>query len=153
MSALLWLQDLAFSTWLRESDWAIFAVLIAHTIGMAFLVGAGIAVDLRLLGFADSLPSSSLPRLSSIMRCGLIAAVLSGVLLVMAYPAKALTNPLFYVKLVVLTIAFVATERMTNLSLSRRPLRAMAISSVILWIVGVVGGKFLAYTHTVLLVY
>lgn len=153
MTALLWIQDLAFSTWLRESDWAIFAVLIAHTIGMAFLLGAGIAIDLRLLGAARGVAVTQLSRFVPIMRCGLIAAVASGVLLVMAYPAKALTNLLFYVKLVLLTVAVLATRLLIRRESIDSKAKLLAVACVVLWIAGLVGGKFLAYTHTVLLVY
>lgn len=153
---MLWLQDLAFSTWLRESDWAIFAVLIAHTIGMAFAVGAGIVIGLRMLGVARVLPMTELARLTPLMRYGLIVAIASGVLLVMAYPAKALTNPLFYVKLASLAVAFRATRSLTNrASMDARSAQSkgLAVACVVLWIAGLVGGKFLAYTHSVLLVY
>lgn len=153
MTALLWLQDLTFSTWLRESDWAIFAVLIVHTIGMAFLVGAGVAVNLRTLGVAHDVPPTSLVRFAPIMRYGLAAAFVSGVLLVMAYPAKALTNPLFYIKLAVLTAAIMATQNLTKRISVDSKSKALAIACLFLWIVGLVGGKFLAYTHTHLLVY
>jgi hypothetical protein len=150
---MLWLQDLAFSTWLRESDWAIFAVLIAHTIGMAFAVGAGIAIGLRVFGMARALPVTQLTRLAPLIRYGLIAAIASGVLLVMAYPAKALTNPLFYIKLVSLTAAFLATRFSIRRASTDSQSKAIALASVVLWMAGLVGGKFLAYTHTMLLVY
>src|SRR5262245_106292 len=104
MAFLIWLQDSVFSTWTRESDWALFAFLIVHTIGMGFLVGTGIVVDLRIIGFVQRIPLSLCARFVRVMAYGLTAAVASGILLVISYPAKALTNPVFYLKLTLLTI-------------------------------------------------
>jgi hypothetical protein len=151
MAFLIWLQDSAFSTWLRESDWAIFAVLILHTIGMAFLTGAGIVVALRMLGIAPQVPLPLLPRFTPVMMIGLIVAILSGVLLVMSYPAKALTNPLFYIKLLVLVAAVFATRAL--LAKGSSSSKRLAFLSIALWVIAIIAGKFLAYTNTLLLVY
>jgi len=49
-----WIETTALSVWVRESPslWAFPFVLILHTVGMGFLVGTNIALDLRVLGFA-----------------------------------------------------------------------------------------------------
>ena len=99
MEILAWIQNTTLSTWLRESDWALFALQIIHTIGMAFLVGAAVAISLRILGFASQVALAQFARFIPVMLYGLLAALGSGVLLVLSYPAKALTNPIFYVKL------------------------------------------------------
>ena len=162
MEFLIWIQDTVFSTWLRESDWALFALLIVHTIGMAFLSGTGMVVALRILGIAPQVPLSLLSRFVPVMMLGLIAAILSGVLLVVSYPAKALTNPLFYIKLAILTIALLVTRRIvkhitSNSQFDLGPLpdslRRRAMLSLALWAFGITAGKFLAYTNTMLLVY
>jgi hypothetical protein len=151
MAFLIWLQDSAFSIWLRESDWAIFAVLISHTVGMAFVAGVGIVIALRILGVAAQVPLSLLSRFAPVMKIGLSTAILSGVLLVMSYPAKALTNPLFYIKLLVLVVAVLTTRALLakGTSLAKK----LALLSIALWVVAIAAGKFLAYTNTMLLVY
>ena len=54
----------ALSTWLRESPslWAFPFVLILHTVGLAFLVGANVALDARVLGLAADVPPTTLRR-------------------------------------------------------------------------------------------
>ena len=49
-----WIETTALSIWLRESPslWAFPFVLILHTVGLAFLVGANVALDVRVLGLA-----------------------------------------------------------------------------------------------------
>jgi hypothetical protein len=148
LEQIRWVQDTVFATWLRESSWALFAGLILHTLAMGFLVGAGLAVNARNLGVARSIPIEALRRLWPVMATAIAAAIFSGVLLVLAYPAKALTNPLFYVKLAILTAAILITRR-----LLRTPSARLAALTIPLWFAGVTLGRFLAYTHKMLLVY
>lgn len=148
MPFLLWLQDLAFSTWIRESDWAIFAFLIVHTLAMGALAGTGMLLALRTLGIAAAIPQAALTPLFPIMRWAVAIAIVSGLLLVCGYPAKALTNPLFYVKLLLIVFAWALTRK--GLALQRREL---AVAALILWPCAIAAGKFLAYTNKMLLVY
>jgi hypothetical protein len=159
MQWLAWLQNTEFSTWTRESDWALFAFLIIHTIGMGTLVGLGIVMNLRILGAASQIPLTQLNRLVPIMWIGLAVAICSGVLLVVSYPAKAVTNPVFYLKLTLVTSAVVITRtyarRLFNTA-TDEPLpkwvRPTAMICLLLWAGGLTAGKFLAYTNRILLI-
>src|SRR6188768_4001182 len=96
----IWLEATSLSTWLRESPslWAFPFVLILHTVGMGFLAGANVAMDLRVVGFAPKIPLSLFERFFLVMKVGFVVNAVSGILLLLAYPTKALTNPLFYIK-------------------------------------------------------
>jgi hypothetical protein len=162
MHLLRALQDSAFSTWMRESDWAIFAFLIFHTLGMGVLVGTGVIVNLRILGAVPQLPLQRLARLIPLMWLGLAVAICSGVLLVIGYPAKALTNPWFYVKLTLLASAIAITrlfakrlftDSLADGSVAPQWARLAAIVCTVLWLCGLSAGKFLPYTNRVLLLY
>jgi hypothetical protein len=146
------IQDSGAGTWIRESSWALFAALIVHTISMGFVVGTGLAIDARLLGVARGVPLTALRRLLAIVGWALPLVVLSGAVLVVGYPAKALTNPLFYVKLAMLLVALTLTWRMLR---GEPPgwVKIGAALSIPLWVLGLTAGRFLAYTHKVLLVY
>src|SRR6185436_18730147 len=97
------------STWLRESPslLAFPFVLILHTVGLAFFVGANIAWDVRALGFLQGVTLRSMERYFLVMWVGFWTNAVSGVLLLLAYPTKALTNPLFYVKLTLIAVGLV----------------------------------------------
>ncbi|CAN5192316.1 hypothetical protein BH11PSE2_BH11PSE2_16590 [soil metagenome] len=162
MHAIAWLQDSAFSTWTRESSWALFAFLIVHTMGMGFLIGTAMVINLRVLGFASTAPLSKFARFAPVMVIGLIVAVTSGLLLVTAYPAKALTNPIFYIKLTLVITALIITRALVRRLLSdpahdlgRAPAwaRRLAIAGLVIWPLALAAGKFLPYTHRMLLVY
>jgi hypothetical protein len=159
--AFLWIESTAFSTWLRESPslWVFPFVLILHTVGLAFLVGANVAIDLRVLGVARGVPPVSLTRYHTVMWLGFWVNAASGVLLLIAYPTKALTNPLFYVKLLLIAVALklagVIRSRLSDNGGgdSYLPaLRGLAIASLACWVLSVTAGRFLAYTYTRLLV-
>jgi hypothetical protein len=80
----------------------------------------------------------------------------SGTLLFIAYPTKALTNPLFYVKLALVALAMGLVYRIgaTVLrapDLERKPVarhaKALALASLAAWVALILAGRLLAYTH------
>jgi hypothetical protein len=104
-----WLEASAFSVWMRESP-SVFAfpiILAAHTIGMGFIAGISVALDLRILGVGSRIPLVEFRRFWPLMWVGLWLNVVSGLALLAAYPTKALTNPLFYIKLGLIAAALV----------------------------------------------
>ena len=153
----MWLETSSFSTWLRE-DPSIMVfpfVLILHTVGLAFLVGANVAIDTRVLGLARGVPLLSLRRYYLTMWAGFWVNAFSGVLLLIAYPTKALTNPLFYIKLFLiggaLYLARIIRGRMMAGTVAAgvrapRHLRVLAAASLMVWAVSIFAGRFLAYT-------
>jgi len=120
---------------------------------MAVLVGTSTVIDLRLLGVAKDLPLSMLKRLYPIVWAGFWLQVVSGIMLLIAYPTKSVTSPAFYVKL-----AFIAAATVVMVRLKRRlpsdvgevPLfarrRALAIWSLVLWFGAISAGRLIAYT-------
>ena len=80
---------------------------------------------------------------------------LAGVALLLAYPAKALTNWLFFVKLALVLGAVLSLDRMRILAVpSGEPTsraRTLAVTSLALWAGIILAGRLLAYTYTILL--
>ena len=153
----VWLERTPLSVWLREepSLMAFPFVLILHTVGLAFLVGANVAFDTRVLGLARGVPLLSMRRYYRSMWAGFWVNAFSGALLLIAYPTKALTNPLFYVKLSLIALALVVGQRIRHYMLSGalaagagapRPAKILAAVSLGLWLVSITAGRFLAYT-------
>src|SRR5262245_50922773 len=153
------IETSALSVWLREAVtiWAFPFVLILHTVGLAFMVGVNVAIDVRALGGASGVPLISLRRYYKWMWAGFWVNAVSGVLLLIAYPTKALTNPLFYLKLALIGVgiklAYVIRGHMlkgeagAGVSVSPR-LRALAATSLLLWVLTITAGRLLAYTCT-----
>ena len=80
------------SIWMREDAYAYFVALIFHAFGMALLVGAGIVISLRFLGAARDSNLRRYRGFHVVMWLGAALAIVSGLLLLCAYPAKALTS-------------------------------------------------------------
>lgn len=142
----------ALSIWLRDAVWAFPGVLIGHTIGLALLVGANVAIDARILGGASGIPLRALDPYFRVAWAGFWVNAASGVLLLLAYPTKALTNPLFYVKLLVVAAALLLMRairsHMHDQHATDRQLRSLAVLSLACWMAGTAAGRFLAYTYT-----
>jgi len=158
-SFFMWLEATRFSTWIRE-DPSIFvfpAILAVHTIGMALVVGVGVALDLRILGVARGVPLIEMKRFFPAMWTGLWLNIASGVVLLIAYPTKALTNPVFYLKLLLIVVALRILKsvsrgvvRINEARSDSAPagLRMMAAASLMCWAAAITAGRLLAYTHT-----
>ena len=154
MEMLAVIQESALGVWLRESAWGLFACLIVHTASMGLIVGVAGATGLRALGLFKAIPLTAMGQALLVLPPAGVAAIVSGVLLVVAYPAKALTNPLFWIKLLL-----VAAAAGVTMALYRRlatgeavRVRVMAILCLGLWPAGLIAGKFIEYTYKTLLV-
>jgi hypothetical protein len=139
------------STWIRESD-AIYAfpgILIVHTLGMALAAGSAAAIGLRLLGVARQIPLASLRELVPVAWIGLWLNIISGVLLLVAYPTKALTNPIFYLKLLTLIAAVLVVRRLDRrvLAVEASPRKLVPAALLVLVALAIVTGRLLPYTY------
>ena len=153
-----WIESTPLSLWMRgESMLGFPAILSAHTLGMGFLAGTSVGIDLRLLGFADRVPLSALEKFYPVMWLALALNFASGTLLLIGYPYKAFTNPVFYVKLALIAIAVYLVLRIRK-EVLRHPAadaaaalpraRRLAIISLGCWAGAIFAGRLLAYTYT-----
>jgi hypothetical protein len=146
------IEQTRIALWMREDDYAYFVALIVHAIGMALLVGGGIVIGLTALLGADRPSMQALLRFQPVLWLGAALAVVSGVLLLAAYPAKALTNPVFAIKFVCLMGAATLQGRLLRQERAVIPPRLLAALTLLLWLGGVAAGKMLLHTYHVLMV-
>jgi hypothetical protein len=158
-----WIEHSLLSVWIREDSlWAFPIVLILHTVGLAFLVGANVAVDVRILGLGSRIPVTAMLPFFRVMWLGFWLNAVSGVLLLITYPTKALTNPLFYAKLGLVAAALAHAEWVRR-RLARGPaldatgaslrVRMAAAAALVCWGAAIAAGRLLAYTYTYLMAY
>ena len=149
-----WLESTALSRWIVESPslLAFPGILAAHTIGLGLLAGLNGALDLRLLGAARQIPPAAFIRVLPVMWFGLWLNVLTGLALLLAYPTKALTNPVFYLKLALIGVALAILRRLLTVVRSAQAIeprtRALAAVSLGAWAAAIAAGRLLAYTCT-----
>jgi hypothetical protein len=149
------IEESGLGLWVRDNPF--WAILSVHAIGMALLVGASIVIALRVLGAAPDLPLAPLRRLYPLIWAGFWIQVVSGVLLLIGYPTKSLTNPDFYLKLVLIAVGMVVMHLLRKRVFSDPALseadmmirgRTLAICSLLLWLSVVTSARLLAYTYT-----
>jgi hypothetical protein len=152
-------ESTSLSTWLRESDsfFGFYFVLLFHTFGLALLVGGNAVIDLRILGVAPDIALKPLKRLYGIMWTGFAINAATGSLLLYAYPTKALTNFVFYIKLSLIALGLTTMQRIKRRVFDEAGLddaammatgKTMAIFSLVCWIGTITAGRLLAYTYT-----
>jgi hypothetical protein len=154
---LIWLESTPLNQWIIGSP-SLFAfpgILALHAIGMGIAAGLSAAIDLRILGVAPGVPLSEMRRLMPVLWAGFWLNAASGVLLLIGYPTKALTNPVFYLKLTLIAVAMVLVKRMGRQLIAPAAdgpgaarLRRLAMISLGCWAGAVTAGRLLAYTYT-----
>lgn len=155
------LEHTQLSLWVRgESMLAFPLILTVHTIGMGFLAGTNSAIDLRIFGIAKRVPLPALSKFYPIIWLALAANFLSGVLLLIGYPYKAFSNPVFFVKLSLIGIAVYLAVKIRKDVLRRAPddsvrgspfwrhAHRLAGLSLACWAGAILAGRLLAYTYT-----
>lgn len=126
-----------------------------HILGLAFLVGAIAALDLRILGLFGKVPLEPLARaLPPVAAAGLAVAVAAGLLLFIVRPLDYVSNPAFLVKigLVAAGVANALTQRqaagwgavLDGLAPDAR-LKVGAVLSLSIWCAAVVAGRWIGY--------
>jgi hypothetical protein len=156
MQFLMWLEETGLAVWVRESAslLAYPTILLLHTIGLAIVVGISAGINLRLLGFAPGVPLSPLARLYPYMWTGFWINAVSGGALVVADASRALTNPVFFIKMVLIALAVNNLRLLKPHLLAGAPagaprtpnrVRMLAFTSLVLWVAAITAGRLIAY--------
>lgn len=113
--------------------------------GVILLVGSIGFLDLRLLGYARAVALDDLERaLMPLALAGLAIVLASGTILFAADAAALAESAVFRLKLLLLVAA--GANALAFRWLSALPLaRALALSSLVLWLAIVIAGRMIAY--------
>ena len=148
-------ENSALSTWLRESNsiWAYPTVLTLHTIGLAFLVGANAALDLRVLGVGKAMALADLRPLVRWMWIGFWVNALSGLVLLGADATTKAAAPMFLMKLGLVAAGVVVLKALDRQIYGSTAVpgvvtaaaRSLAMASLAIWFVAIAAGRLMAY--------
>lgn len=155
--AAAWVASTALSGLMRSNLWLYPIVEIVHILGFVVLVGGVALFDLRVLGFARTLPVKSLGRHLlpwSIASLGLV--VPAGLMMFSADPQGLLDNQVFLLKLTLIALAglnallfHVGVYRNVAAWDVATPAPALArfqaMLSLLLWVAIISCGRLLAY--------
>lgn len=141
---------------LRVSRQAYPVVNALHIMSIGSLFGAILALDLRLLGAARSIPAAPLARyLPRVAGSGLVLAVLTGLLLFSVQPFDYIENRAFLLKVMLVALGTLhalivhASAAWRRLASGAAPidgrLKASAALSLAIWTAAVFSGRFIAF--------
>ena len=156
MEVLRAIEDSGFGIWVRESGslWSYPTIIFLHSLGLSFVVGLNVALDLRVLGISSRLPLAPLEQLFPIMWVGFWVNALSGVAILIADATTMFVSLVFLVKMVCIVGAvtdMVMLKRLVFAPLQPEstglPVKAkvLAITSLVLWTGAITAGRLTAY--------
>ena len=152
-----WIEDTRLSYAMVTNQWAIPTVQSAHIIAIGFVFATSALVNLKLSGLVAQKQSLKLQHIGYYpwIAGGLIVLLLSGLMLIAGEPYRYLLNWLFWFKMGFIIVATLITLGVRG-ALEDRPFneltkkkrgafRAAAVGSMILWIVIIACGRWIAY--------
>jgi hypothetical protein len=149
------LEHSAFSTWLRESGtiWAYPTVLTLHTVGLALLVGASWALDLRVLGFGDQIELAAMANSFRVMWIGFWINAVTGLLLFASDATAKGPSRLFHWKLGLIAVGvgtiFLIKRAVYGRGVEEASIggaaKLLAVASIVIWLAAIAAGRFMAY--------
>lgn len=156
MEILAWLETTPVANAIRTSIWMYPAFETGHYIGLSFLVGGIMLIDLRVLGVAKSLPMKTMIDLLPWVWAGLIINLTTGALLFTYGATNFGTNPSFGLKMSLMVLAGlnafafqIATTRSGHdWVITERPptfVKVFATLSFALWLCVITTGRWMAY--------
>lgn len=150
-----WIETTDVAMWVALSLWAYPALLGAHIIGLAIVVGIFVVRDLRLLNFFSALHPAAFLPLGKFAWVGFIINAISGVLLFTSQAVTFAGNVAFLVKISLIitgmVLAGIIQSRLRN-ELSAgidthisKSTRTIALISLLTWIGAIIAGRLVAY--------
>jgi hypothetical protein len=159
MEFLGWLEQLSYSTWVRESAslWAFPALLFVHTLGMSLVAGGSSVIAMALLGFWPRESLQPLERLFPVIWFGFWINLFTGVSIFLKDASIYGRNPDLYVKLVFVAAGVwligVTRKKVFGAGLNTGSVPAhaktLAWASLGCWFCAIVAGRLIAYVGPV----
>lgn len=157
MGVLAWLDASGLARAMRGSLWLYPIVEIVHIVGIVLLVGSVAMFDLRVLGFARTLPLRALGQhLLPWSVAGLGLVVPAGLMMFSAHPHDFAGNQVFQLKLSLVAVAglnallfhqgIYRTVEAWDRGRAPALARTHAAASLAIWIAVISCGRLLAYT-------
>lgn len=156
MKFLVFLENLAFSQWVKEAQtvWAFPMILFVHTFGMAIVAGGSAMISLVVLGFWPAGPIKPFGRMFPWLWVAFGINAVSGTMMLVADATTKLTTLDFYLKMAFVFAGLYLLIRMRRQvfedpQLDRVPLsgnaKMLAWASLACWFGAITAGRLLAY--------
>jgi len=154
-----WLDQTTMSQIIQIKSWIIPTVQTVHILAIAVVATSALMVDLRVIGVIgrDQSPARIGRRFLPFVWWSLLVLLLTGAIMIIGEPARALKNGVFQLKIGLILVAIILTATL-QASLTKKatfgepPERArgapfaIAIASIVLWAGIICAGRWIAYT-------
>jgi hypothetical protein len=154
-----WLDQTPVSQIIQTKAWIVPAVQTVHILAIAVVATSALVVDLRVIGVfgRDQSPARVGQRFLPFVWWSLLVLLLTGAIMIIGEPARALKNGVFQLKIVLILVAIVLTATLQasltkNATIGAPAGRvsgapfAIAIASIVLWAGIICAGRWIAYT-------
>ena len=155
----LWVTDWPFAIWLQDHFLAIPGFQTVHILSIAALFGSVLMLNLRVLGVVgmDQSMTDTYRRYMRWIWWSLACLIGSGIILLISEPVRNMVNSVFWIKMIFLVIAVALSlwfqhgvkKRMADWDVSSQghaALRTGAVLIIIVWLLVMVGGRWIAYS-------
>jgi hypothetical protein len=102
---LHWIKETALGAAVRDSTWLFWAGQSLHFIGLSMLLGGMLIVDLRLLGFLQSVPMRAALAFLPLAVAGFLINLATGIEFFTMDPFMYWPNPAFRMKMLLILLA------------------------------------------------
>jgi hypothetical protein len=157
----MWVSEFESSIALRESQYVMPWVFVLHVVSLGLFAGTILMMDLRLLGvgYMQTPFSQVQRRLFPWQMGGMAAAAATGLALVFGNPLNYVTNIIFWVKMLAMTLAglnalafhFITEYTLIDWDTGNTPPFGAKLAgglSIILWANVIVSGRLIPYALT-----
>ncbi len=157
----LWLSTTPPSVFIQEHNvWAIPTIQSIHIVGIAFVMGSVLMLDLRILGWAgtDQTLRQTTDRFGPWLTGSLWLLLATGILMVIGEPTRELVSFSFWLKMALVAIgALVAVvfqrtlrryeAQWETILVHRQSVKTIAILTFVVWTCVIVLGRLIGYDH------
>ena len=157
----LWLSTTAPSVFIQEHNaWAIPAIQSVHIVGIAFVMGSVLMIDLRILGWAwvDQTPRQTVTRFGPWLTGSLWLLLATGILMVIGEPVRELITFSFWLKMALVAVGALVAVLFQRAArrhdpqwgdglVSQRSMKAFAVLTFLVWACIIVLGRLIAYDY------
>jgi hypothetical protein len=154
----LWLEQTPLSQVIQSTPWIVPSVQTVHILAIAMVIASAFMLNLRLLGVVglDQPVTRVSARFLPVIWWALPVLLVTGAIMIIGEPARALKNPIFQLKMALLIAAMATTAlyqfgfdyngpRHDSSQSSRTRLFLIAVPSIALWTAIVFCGRWIAY--------
>ena len=157
----LWLQKTPPSMFADSHVWFVPSFQIVHILAISMLFGSAVMINMRIFMLAGRgrTMAQTVDRYLPWIWWGLLVLLLTGIGLTFSDPIRELTNPFFWMKMVLVLVAVLVNVSFQT-SVSRHPaqwettqgqrltVRLAAVGGIVLWCVIMLLGRWIAYAPT-----